>query len=146
MRKLIEQARRKADVDLEICTPITLADGQAWYFPRPWLEIVPHFQDGKAINRSRLLTCGPELDFLIEAIAQEDDYIRQILAVMTLGALLIKRCYDVTDEELSRLFTYRPNDPASEDMIAAIIDAATGGSGLRGRDGPKACAAGSGSA
>jgi hypothetical protein len=146
MRKLIEQARRKADVDLEVCTPITLADGQAWYFPRPWLEIVPHFRDGKAVDRSRLLTCGPELDLLLEAIAEEEDPAREILSVMTLGGFLLLRNYDLADEDLERLFVYRPRDPASQDMLRSIIDVATGGGGMRGLSGPKACAAGSESA
>lgn len=146
MRKLIEHVRRKADLDLEICTSIRLADGQDWYFPRPWLEIVPHFRDGKAVARSRLLTCGPELDLLLEMIAEEEDPVREILAVMTLGGFLLQRNYDLTDEDLERLFVYRPRDPASQDMLRSIIDVATGGSGLRGITDPKACAAGSGSA
>jgi hypothetical protein len=145
-RKLIEFARRKVDLDLEICTSITLADGQDWYFPRPWLEIVPHFKDGKAVDQSKLLTCGPELDLLLESIAEEEDPAKEILAVMTLGGFLLLRNYDLTDEELGQLFVYRPRDPASQDMIRSIIEVATGGGGLRGLKSPKACAAGSGSA
>lgn len=145
MRKLIEQYRRKADLDLEICTPIILADGQEWYFPRPWLEIVPIFRDGKAVDRSKLLTCGPELDLLLESIAEEEDPAREILAVMTLGGFLLLRNYDLTDDELSQLFIYRPRDPASQDMLRSIIEVATGGGGMKGLSSPKACAAGSGS-
>ena len=143
-RRLIEQSRRKPDVDIELCTPITLADGQEWYFPRPWLEIVPVFENGKAIDRNRMLTCGPELDYLLEKIATEEDPAGEIMATMTLGGFLLLRNYDLADDELSLLFVYRPNDPASQDMIRSIIDAATGGIGLPGIENPKACAAGSG--
>lgn len=146
MRKLIEAFRRKPDLDTEVCTPIVLADGVAWHFPRPWLEIVPIFRDGKAVDRSKLLTCGAELDLLLESIAEEEDPAREILAVMTLGGFLLLRNYDLTDEDLERLFVYRPRDPASQDMLRSIIEVATGGGGMRGLTSPKACAAGSGSA
>src|SRR3954454_25320840 len=126
MRKLIEQYRRKVDLDLEICAPIKLADGQEWYFPRPWLEIVPIFRDGKAVDRSKLLTCGPELDLLLESIAEEEDPAREILAVITLGGFLLLRNYDLTDEELEEPSIYRPPYPASQNMIASIIEVGSG--------------------
>lgn len=150
MRKLIEKYRRKPDFDPEGCIPITLSDGCAWYFPKPWLEITPTFRDGKAVDRTKYLTCGPELDVLIESIGAEEDYGKQVLEVMTLGAFLLLRNYDVTDEELGRLFRYRVGDADSEEMIMSIMDVATGkldrliGEGAI-RD-PKARAVGSGSA
>lgn len=146
MRKLIEQYRRLPDWEEDNGTWVKLADDQSWSLARPWLEIVPHFKDGKAVDRSKLLTCGPELDLLLESIANEEDPAREILSVMSLGAFLLLRRYSVTDEELERLFVYRPRDPASHNMVRSILDVATGGAGLRGLTGPKAYAAGSGSA
>ena len=143
-RKLLEASRRKPDVDLDICTPIMLADGQEWWLPRPWLEIVPHFENGKAVARSKLFTCGPELDLLLEAIGQEEDPAKEILATLTLGGFLLLRNYDLADEDLERLFVYRPRDPVSQEMLRSIINVATGSSGLLGLTSPKAFAAGSG--
>lgn len=125
-RKLIEQSRLKADVDPERLTFITLADGQEWGFPRPILEIHPIFSGGKTVDYTTHITMGPELDVLIQAIAAgEMDAVSQIQSVMLCGALLLKRNYDITDEELPRLFSYRAGDPASEEMIANIIAVAT---------------------
>lgn len=125
-RKLLEKYRRRADFDPEGCIPITLSDGCEWYFPRPWLEVTPVFRDGVVIDRNKYLTCGPELDVLVEAIGAEEDGAKQVLSVMTLGAFLLLRNYDVTDEELGRLFRYKVGDPDSEEMIMAIMDVATG--------------------
>jgi hypothetical protein len=125
-RKLIEKYRRKPDFDLEYCTPVGLADGQEWYLPRPWLEVHPIFRDGKAVNCTEMLTCG-ELDPLLKLIGEEgDDPLRQSMHVLTLGALLLQRNYDVEDAELSRLFILRPGDSDSDRMITSIIDVATG--------------------
>jgi len=129
-RRLIERYRRRPDFTTEHCAPIKLSDGQEWYFPRPWLEIIPVFQDGKAVDYDRMLTCGDELDILIQAISGEEDPITQRLAVLTLGAFLIRRNYDVTDEELSRLFVLRPGEPDSEEMLKQIIEVATGKTSL----------------
>jgi hypothetical protein len=146
MRKLIEASRRKADVDIENCTPITLADGQSWYFPRPWLEIRPIFRAGKATANTRMLTCGNELDTLLEAIGTEEDGISQAMLILTLGAFLLMRNYDIKDEELGRLFILRPNDPDSDRILHEILDVATGHGvaalGWRILIDPKACAAG----
>jgi hypothetical protein len=125
-RKLIEQYRRLPDFDPEHCTPIKLSDGQEWYFAKPWLEITPVFKDGKAVDRTKQITCGPELDILIRAITEEEDLPRQVLHVMTLGALLLKQNYDLEDADFERLFIYRPGSDESAEMIRAIVSAATG--------------------
>lgn len=148
-RKLIEKYRRKPDFDPEGCIPIRLSDGQEWHFRRPWLEIAPVFKDGKAVDRTKQITCGPELDVLIRAIPEEEDGPRQILHVMTLGALLLKQDYDLEDEDFERLFTYRVGSDESQEMIRSIISVATGklsdAHGVGVLSDPKAQPAGSGS-
>lgn len=148
MRKLIESSRRKPEVDIETCMPITLADGQTWYFPRPWLEIRPIFRESKAATYTRLLTCGDELDTLLQSIGAEEDGIAQAMSILTLGAFLLLRNYDVADDELGRLFVLRPNDPDSDRVLHDILDVATGHGiaalGWRILLDPKAIAAGSG--
>jgi hypothetical protein len=149
MRKLVEKHRRRPEFDAESGVPVRLANGEEWVLPRPYLEIRPIFRGGAAVARSRFLTCG-ELDPLIETIGRAEDPAAQILAVMTLGALLLRRNYDLADADLERLFVYRVGDPASEAMIRGIMDVATGKlSRVFGRGAfrdPKPHAAGSGSA
>lgn len=127
MRKLIAKYRLKTDVNVEHCTPIRLMDGQDWFIKRPMLELHPVFKDGKATHFTKHITLGASLDVLVEAIGAENiDPVQRVQGIQRLGALLIKECYDVTDEELSLLFHYTVGDPASEAMISDIIAAATG--------------------
>lgn len=127
-RRLLERFRRRADFDPDdgLSTPVRLADGNEWSLPRPWLELVPVFRGGKAVDRARVLTCGDELDELVRAIAEGEPGVPQVLAVLTLGATLLLRNYDLDDAELARLFTFRPGEPESEAMLRSIIDVATG--------------------
>ena len=64
---LDEAAKRKPNFDERNAAPVVLADGQTWYVPKPWLEVRPVFRGGKAVRAYPVLTCGPELDALIEA-------------------------------------------------------------------------------
>lgn len=125
MRKLIEASRRKPDIDLETCTPIRLSDGQEWYFSQPWFEVRPVFRQGKCETYSRMLTLV-DLDPLLEAIAQEEEGLQQAMQILTLGALLLQRLYDVDDSELGRLFILRPGNPETDRMLREIVDIATG--------------------
>jgi hypothetical protein len=125
MRKLIEQYRRKPDFDADNCTPIVLADGQEWYFAKPWLEVRPIFRDAKVVAGPRMLTCR-ELDPLIEAIGAEENPMKQAWGVLNLGALILLRSYDLDDAELGRLFILRPGDADSDRMLREIIEVATG--------------------
>jgi hypothetical protein len=89
------------------------------------LERTPVFENGKAVAFTHQLTFD-ELDVLIEAIAVEEDGVKQVQAIMLLGALMLKRTYDVTDAELERLFQYRQGDPDSETMIRSIMEVVSG--------------------
>jgi hypothetical protein len=146
MRKLIEQYRRKPDFDAENCTPIVLADGQEWYFPRPWLAVMPIIRDKEAVADVKYVTFGDNLDPLIEAIATEDDPLLQIRHVVTLAIFLLGRNYDLESDEYPRLLTYRFGDPSSDEMLKAIIDVTMGNTfrafGLESMSDPKVCAVG----
>lgn len=147
MRRLIEHRLRKPDLDVSECTKIRLANGKEWYFPRPTLQIAPIFHNGEPIKAVKTLSCGDEIDALLEGITSTADVTTIVLAVMALGAYLLRRCYDLTDEDLERLFVYRVGDPDSEQMVRDIITVATGGLnnifGERAASHPKQPAAGS---
>lgn len=127
-RKLIEQYRRKVDLDISRCIPVRLADGNEWHFPRPMLELRPRFDGAKPVALTKHVTWGEELDDIVQAIATAEPGEDLILAVLRLGGDLLLRNYDLTQGELERLFRYRVNDPTgqSDEMIKAVIDVATG--------------------
>jgi hypothetical protein len=113
-----------------------LADGQAWFLPKPWLEIRPVFRGGKVVTAWRVLTCGPELDALVEALGESDDLDSQVMAAASLAAHLLRWHYELTDAELDQLLAFRCADASSLDWMREVFRIATG------RSGPKVCSAG----
>jgi hypothetical protein len=133
---LDEKAKRKDNFDERNSAPVVLADGQSWFIPKPWLEIRPVFRGGKPVSAYRVLTAGPELDALVEAMAQCEDLDCQVIAAASLAAHLLCWHYDLTDAELDSLLAFRAADPASLNWLRDVCAIATG------RSGPKVCSAG----
>lgn len=123
-----EFARRKPNFDEPNSVAVTFVDGQVFFVPKPWVEIRPAFKAGKATRTSRLLTCGPELDAILNSI-QDADGDDAVAAVATLAAHLLLWHYDLADDELDTLLAYRIGDPTSIAWIGAVMDVATGSSG-----------------
>ena len=131
-----EMARRRSDFDAGHAVWITLADGMPWAFPKPWLEIHATFEGGRAVASRQVLTYGPELEELIEAIERCRDNAALLVGAATLGAYLLRRNYDLGDRELDRLFSVRAKDPSSWQWAREVIGVATGTTGSRSfRDG-----------
>ncbi len=126
---LDETQRRKSNFDEGHSAPVVLADGQRWYLPKPWLEIRPVFRDGKAVSAYNVLTAGPELDELVEAIADADTAKAQVIGVATLAAKLLRHHYALADEDLDQLLRFRIGEEASMAWVEAVIEIATGQSG-----------------
>jgi hypothetical protein len=126
---LDEVLKRKGNFDARNSAPVVLADGQAWHVPKPWLEIRPVFRGGKAPAAYRVLTCGPELDALVEAMAECEDLDSQIMAAASLTASLLLWHYDLSDQELDQLLAFRRGDEQSLNWIRESIAIATGRSG-----------------
>jgi hypothetical protein len=126
-----EIAKRKPDFDERNSIWITLADGTRWAFPKPWLEVRASFREGRAVSAYPVLTYGPELDELVDAIDECRDNAALIIGAASLGAFLLRRHYDVSDEDLDRLFAVRISDPSSWDWAQAVIEVATGSGGSR---------------
>jgi hypothetical protein len=120
-----ERSRRLDTFRAEFCEGVKLADGQTWYLPKPWVEICPTFENGAAVDYSRALTVGPDLEVLVDAV-RSNEGVAAILAIMTLGAFLLRRNYELTDAELETLFVYRDGDSESDAMLRGIVDTATG--------------------
>lgn len=126
-----EKAKRKAEFDERNSVWITLADGASWAFPKPWLEVHATFRGGRALSTYAVLTYGPELDELVGAIGACRDNAALIIGAATLGAFLLRHNYDLSDEDLDRLFAVRVGDPPSWDWAKAVIDVAAGTGGSR---------------
>ena len=126
-----ERAKRKVEFDEQNSVWITLADGGRWAFPKPWLEIHAAFRGGRAVSSYPILTYGPELDELVNAIGECRDNAALIVGAASLGAFLLRHNYDLSDEDLDRLFAVRVGDPSSWDWAKAVIDVAAGTGGPR---------------
>jgi hypothetical protein len=111
--------------------PVKLADGQEWLFPKPFLQIHASFAGGKPAGNYPVITAGPELDELVEAMASCEDAAAQLSAAATLGAYLLLRNYDLEDRELDQLFAFRPGDPPSWDWAQRILEVGAGQTGVR---------------
>jgi hypothetical protein len=129
---IIERTKRRESFDERNAVPIRLADGQRWFFPKPWLEIRATFEACKARSTYPVVTNGPELDALIKAIGECRDDAALLCGVASLGAFLVSHNYDLSDEDLDCLFAFRIGDPASSEWAREVMDVATG------RSGPKA--------
>lgn len=131
-----EKSHRTEDFDEQNSVWIKLADGQQYAFPKPWLEIHASFTGERATAHYPVITTGPELDELVDAIGQCEDNAALLSGAATLGAHLLCRNYDLTDRELDQLFAFRMGEPSSWDWAHEVIRVATGQSGTRSfRDG-----------
>jgi hypothetical protein len=126
---LNEKAKRRETFDERNSVPIVLADGQSWAIPKPWLEIRASFEGGKARTSYPALTYGPELDALVKAIGECRDNVALLCGVASLAAYLVSRNYDLSDDDLDRLFAFRLGDAESWEWARAVMDVATGRSG-----------------
>ena len=133
---LDETAKRKPNFDAANSVPVVLADGQAWAVPKPWLEIRPVFRDGRAASAWPAYSYGPDLDRLVERVAEAELFTNQVAAVATLAAELLRHQYELSDPDLDQLLAYRRDDPVSIEWTGQVIEIATG------RSGPKAGCAG----
>jgi hypothetical protein len=135
---LDERSKRKPNFDERNAAEVELADGQTWFVPKPWLEIRPVFRGGKAVRAWRVLTCGPALDALIDALSECNDLDGQVMAAASLAAHLLRWHYELTDAELDQLLAFRCTDESSLNWMREVFAIATG------RSGPKVSSAGSG--
>jgi hypothetical protein len=126
-----EASRRKPCFDIASSAPVTLADGQAWHIPKPWLEVRPVFQNGRAVDTRPALTIDAEFDMLKQAVIDaEGEAI--ILAGANLAADMLRRHYQLDDTELGSLLAFREGAV----WIKEIMQVANG------FNGPKAGSAG----
>jgi hypothetical protein len=130
--------RKEETFDEENSVRLVLADSQAWAIPKPWLQIRPIFRDGRVVTKYRVLTYGPAIDELIEAIAATETADEQVSAVASLAAYLLQWQYELTDADLDQLLAYMVGNEESMTWLKRVMEIATGS------DGPKVFRAGGG--
>ena len=96
---LNEKALRKPSWDEQSGTWITLADGQEWLLPKPWVKRRPSLVDGTYVFGTKT-EFGAEFDALV---AQAET--NWLPAMAALGVFLLQRNYTLTDDETLDLLT-----------------------------------------
>ncbi len=133
-----ERAKRKENFDERNSVAVAFADEQTFFVPKPWLEVRPSFSDGKVTANYNVLTYGPAIDVLLDAIAECEYLAEQMVAVASLAAYLLQWHYELDDDDLDSLLCYRVADDASRAWLDRVMEVATG------RSGPKVRRAGGG--
>lgn len=133
--RIDEPSRRRATFQ-GASTPIVLADGQAWCFPKPFVQLVPRIEDGKFVDSDVSTHFGPEFDAMTATLVEAESITASL--VFPVAVFLLRWNYDLADAELSRLLVFRLDDPESTERFEAILATAQGNA-------PKASAAGDGS-
>ncbi len=126
---LSELERRKSNFDEVNSVGVTMADGQIWFLPKPWLEIRPTFRGGRATGNYPVNTYGPEIDSLVNSIAEVEDSLERLSGIASLGAYLLTQQYTLDDGDLDGLLCFRLDDESSTEWARQVINVATGRSG-----------------
>src|ERR1019366_2671183 len=113
---LDEKSLRKPAFDEATSAPISLADGQDWLLPKPWLEVRPIFRGGRSVDTLPVMTCGPEFDGLKQAV-QDAEGDAVIAAGATLAAHMLLTNYALNDDQLSSLLAFRDGSTWIRDVM-----------------------------
>jgi len=128
---LNELEKRKPDFVEHDSVRVELADGGRWALPKPWLEVRPIFKDGVATRSRCLLAYGQPIDDLVGMIGGLDGFGEVACVVATLAGYLLRRNYELVDDELDELLAFMPDDVMSFAWISIVVDIATGRYGRR---------------
>lgn len=118
--------------------PIKMADGQVWFFPKPWVRFHPTVgPDGLPSLGSRT-SLGKEFDLATEDVrkaSEEEDNYLSILAMFAIARSMLRINYELTPEIEATILEYAPEDQDSKDRWDEILGVAMG-------NGPKLSTAG----
>jgi hypothetical protein len=114
---------------------VKFADSQEWAIPKPFLEIRPVFEQGVAKRAYRAFAYGPPIDDLVAAVAHAEGHDVVVSVVASLAAALLRRNYDLTEDELDQLVAYRVDDAPSFAWVKSVVEITAGRYGYRKGDG-----------
>lgn len=119
---------RRDCFDEDHVSPIVLSDGQTWFLQQPYLTLEPVFQDGKPVDLKRYFSYTREIASIVDelAAASDDDSVGVVTLTLALGAKLLLRNYDLTDDDLARLLVF----DGGADSVRIITEIAAIASGF----------------
>lgn len=123
---MTETDKRRPDFDAEGSEPIDLPGVGVWHFRKPIVEFFP--VGGQLGSKASF---GPGWDALMADYAaardaEPFDMASYLLAIFAVGADLLRRNYDLSDEDMGALLRYRPGDESSREAWHAILSVAEG--------------------
>lgn len=116
-----ESECRRPDANWDDTVPIVLADGQTWHFPKPYVDCVPKFTDGKAT-----LTFESEFKPFLTRMEESEDAMDALTARCELERHMLLKLYDLSDDELSLLLRWRSGSEADNERRQDILNTALG--------------------
>lgn len=126
MERLDEKALRRPG----FCegSPIVLADGQEWIFPRPWMRLRPRRdKETGRIQAGGGMSFGEAFEDVMDALAEtdEEDISTRIGYQFEMAVMLLCQNYELSDRDVSRLLVLDLEDDASRktwaDVCAVIM-------------------------
>jgi len=113
-------------------SPVTLADGQAWTFPRPRLRLRPKIVDGGRVEIAGDRTFGPEFDSKLDVLFSASDdgsggWDRLAVEFELVVKLLLAN-YDLAPVDVEELLVMEPGEPSSDARWAELEDVVLGAS------------------
>ena len=137
-----EKALRRPDFQAD-SVPVTLANGQEWFFPKPYVELFPKVENGRVVGVGSKITAthlGPEFADLMQKVEDAEGAISYAETFFPLAVLMLSHNYALPDEAYSELLavTLGNGKANSDSLFQEVLNVALG-------FGPKASAAGDGS-
>ncbi len=133
---MILESERRRDTFQGASVPIVLADGQAWCFPKPFVQLTPRIEGRTCVSVDTSTHFGAEFDALMTRLSEAESMAWTDL--FSVAAFLLMWNYELSGDEMAGLLCYRHDDPESHDRLNDILDVALGNA-------PKVSAAGAGS-
>lgn len=100
--------------------PVRLADGQFWTVPRPRVRIRPVRDEAGVMQLRGLFTFGDAYDAKFQAFSAARTRSEEWTALLDLVFDLMKRNYDLTDDELTDLLSWDVDDPAADERMEQL--------------------------
>lgn len=108
--------------------PITLCDGQPWHFPKPTTEFLIN-DEGTAFEPVGRHTFGQTYWQLHEEWLESDGFPDTLNAMVKIAVYLLKRQYDLSNQQVSTLLRFIPEDDENQEMWKSIAEVASGKAG-----------------
>ncbi len=109
-------------------------DGSTWHVPRPTWWRRPVFRLGREVGEAAGFGYGQHHEARIQRVIEAADHEARASAVADLAAALLGANYELDSNELDRLLSFRPDDPASVSWMLRVLEIATGKAELMGGD------------